>query len=99
MVTGFESVAAGFHTDEPRVAVEEAGERSDRVRPATHARDDNIGIVTEERAALAARFVADDALELAHHPREGVRSDDRPDAVVRGVDGRHPVAQRLVDRV
>ena len=53
----------------------------------------------EDRAALRARLVADDALELAHHPRVRVRPDDRTDAVVRGLDRRDPVAQRLVDRV
>ena len=47
----------------------------DRVRAAADARDDEVGIVAaEDRAALLARFVADDALELAHHPRERVRA-------------------------
>ena len=67
-----------------RVGVEEAGERADRVRAAADARDDEVGVVAaEDRAALLARLVADDALELAHHPRVRVRADDRADAVVR----------------
>ena len=72
----------------------------DRVRTAADARDHEVGVVAaEDRAALLARLVADDALELAHHPRVRVRADDRADAVVRALDRRDPVAQRLVDRV
>ena len=37
------------------------------------------------RAALLARLVADDALELAHHVGERVRAHHRPEAVVRGL--------------
>ena len=95
-----EPEAAGLDADEVGGGVDEPGERAHRVRAAADARDDEVGVVAaEDRAALLARFVADDALELAHHPRVRVRADDRADAVVRALDRRHPVAQRFVDRV
>jgi hypothetical protein len=47
----------------------------------------------------AAGLAADDALELAHHPREGVRAHDRAEAVMRVVDARDPLAHRFVHRV
>ena len=80
--------------------LDEAGERADRVRTAADARDDDVGIgAVEQLAALAARLVADDALELAHHPRERVRTHRRTEAVVRALDARDPVAHRFVHRV
>ena len=91
VMSGLEPEPAGFDADQPRVGVEEARERSDRVRPAADARDDDVGIgAVEDLAALPARFVADDALELAHHPRERVRTHRRTEAVVRRLDARDP---------
>ena len=49
--------------------------------------------------ALGAGLVAEDPVELAHHPRIRVRSHHRAEAVVRVLDGGDPVAHRLVDRV
>ena len=48
---------------------------------------------------LRAHLVADDALEVAHHRRIGMRAGGRADAVERVVDIGDPVAQRLVHRV
>ena len=67
--------------------------------PPTHATTTSGSAPPRISRHCAARLVADDALELAHHPRERMRADDRADAVVRRLDGRDPVAQRLVDRV
>ena len=99
VLTRLQPVAARLHADQPRRRVEETGERADRVRASADARDDEVGIGAEDGAALRVRLVADDALELPHHPRVRVRAHDGPDAVVRGLDGRDPVAQRFVDRV
>ena len=99
VLAGLQAVSTRFHAHQPRRSVEETGERADRVRPSADARDDEVGIGAEDRAALFARFVAHDPLELAHHPRIRMRADDGPDAVVRGLDGGDPVAQRVVDRV
>ena len=91
-----EPEAAGFDADEARVGVDEAGERADRVRAAADARDDDVGIVAvEDRARLRARFVADDALELAHHPRERMRTHRRAEAVVRRLDRSRPTRASL----
>jgi hypothetical protein len=51
---------------------------------------------TEQFPALLAGLVADDALQLADDVRVGMGPDDRSDAVVRRLDCRHPVPQRLV---
>ena len=100
VLAALESEAAGLDADEPRVAVEVSRERPHRVRSAADAGHHDVGIgAVEERAALAAGLVADDPLEFPHHPRVRMRADDRPDAVVRRLDRRDPVAQRLVDRV
>ena len=83
------------------VGVEEPGERAHRVRAAADARDHEVGVVAaEDRAALLARFVADDALELAHHPRDtdAARRPSRCSSACVSTR-RDPVAQRLVDRV
>ena len=48
---------------------------------------------------LRARLVADHGLEIAHHPRIGMRPRRGADDVERVVDVGDPVAQRLVHRV
>ena len=82
------------------VGVDEAGEGPGRVRAAADAGDDHVGVgAAEQGPALLAGLVADDPLELADHPRVRVRPHHRAEAVVGGLDGGHPVAQGLVDRV
>ena len=48
---------------------------------------------------LRARLAADHPLELADHRRERVRPGGGAEQVMRGLEARRPVAQRLVDRV
>ncbi len=67
--------------------------------PPTHATTKSGSAPSRICAALLARLVADDPLELSHHPWERMRADHGADAVVRRRDARDPVAQRLVDRV
>ena len=88
-----------FHADQTSVGVNESGERPGRVRAATHARHDDIRVAAQHLAALPAGLIADDALELTHHPRIGMGTGDRAEAVMGVVNGRDPVAQRLVDGV
>ena len=57
------------------------------------------GGAAQELVALAAGLVPDHPLELAHHVGERVRPHHRAEAVVGVLDGGHPLAQRLVDRV
>src|SRR5262249_38825128 len=92
---------ARLDADETHVwQIDEPRERADGVRAPADARHDEVRVgPVEDLAGLLARLVADDALELAHHPRERMRADDGADAVVRRLDARDPVAQRLVDCV
>jgi len=66
--------AGGLDADERSPRLGEAGEGARRVRATPDAGDDEIGIAPEQRTALFARLVADDALELPHHPGKGVRA-------------------------
>ncbi len=92
--------AAGwFGAHQPGAGVDEAGEQPGRVGPAADAGDDDVGVAAGECPALLARLVADDPVQLAHHPRVRVRTHHRPQAVVRVTDGGDPVAHRLVDGV
>ncbi len=91
--------AGRFDADQPGVAVDEAGEDAHRVRSAADARHHDVGVATEQVAALLARLVADHPVELAHHVRVRVRPHHRSEAVVAVADRGHPVAHRLVDRV
>ena len=45
-----------------------------------------------------ARFLADDAVEIAHHHRVRMRAERRAEDVMGRADVRHPVAHRLVHR-
>ena len=89
--------ASGLDPDQAGSGVDEAGEGARRVRSAADAGHDDVGIrPVQQRPALRMRLLADHPLELPHHVREGVRSHDRADAVVRGVDAGDPLPQRLV---
>ena len=67
--------------------------------PPTHATTKSGSLPSRSSRHLRARFVADDALELAHHPRERVRTHRRAEAVVRRLDAATHAAHRFVDRV
>ena len=78
---------AGLDADQLGVGVDEAGEGAGGVGPAADARHDDVGVgAVEQLAALRAGLVADDPLELAHHPRVRVRAHHRAEAVVRRLD-------------
>ena len=81
------------------LVVVEGLEGADRVRARAdagdHARRQPAGHVAD----LAARLVADHALQVAHHRRKRRRADDRTDDVVGVLDGLDPVADRGGDRL
>ncbi len=77
----------------------EGVERPHRVRAAAGAGDDAVREPTRLFPDLRSSFVADNCLEVPDHLRERVRADDRADHVVGPLDGRRPVAHRLVDRL
>jgi len=74
-------------------------EEADGVGAAAHAGD---GVIREPALRvqhLLPRLGADHRLEIADDHRVGVRPDDGAEQVVGRLDVRHPVADRLVDRV
>ena len=74
-------------------------EQAHGVRAAADAGDQRVGQAALGLHHLLARLVADDALEVAHHRRIGMRARHRADAVEGVLAGRDPVAQRLVHGV
>ena len=94
------AVAAGLAADQPHAGVgDERVEDADRVGAAADAGDHRVRQPAGQVEHLLAGLDADDPLEVADHHRERVRAADRADAVVRGLDGGHPVAERLVHGV
>ncbi len=73
-------------------------EDADRVRAAADARDDRLGKPTFDGEELLARLAADDGLQLGDDLRIRRRADARADEVVRRLDVRDPVADRLARR-
>src|SRR5712691_9412242 len=85
-----------FHADESDVGiVQEAGEDPDRVRAAADARDDDLRQPAFGLAELLARLAADHGLQLALDLRVWSGADARADQIVRRLDVRDPVANRL----
>ena len=64
----------GLDAHEAAAVVDEPAEDTDRVRAASHTGDHHIGDIAELFDALRPRFLADDPVELAHHPRIRVRA-------------------------
>ena len=58
-----------------------------------------VGLLGGVSLALLAGFVADHPVQLADHPRVRVGAHHRPQAVVGGLHGGHPVTHRLVHGV
>jgi hypothetical protein len=100
MLGAVEAAAGRLDADQPHLLVgDELGEGAHRVGAAAHAGDHRVGQAALFRQHLGARFLADHALELAHHQREGVGAGDGAEQIVRVGEARRPVAQRFVDRV
>ena len=89
-----------FHPYQAHVRiVHERREDPDRIAAAAHAGYDVVRQAPHPVEKLLAGLATDDGLEVAHHRRVGMRSDDRAEDVMRGPDIGDPVADRLVDRV
>jgi len=92
--------ARGFDADEPRAGMRDVGiEQTHRVAAAAHAGNHGVGLAARLLGHLPQAFVADDALEVAHHHRIRVRAGHGADDVEGVFDVGHPVAQRFVERV
>ena len=80
-----------------RFIFEERIKKADGVRAAADAGDQQIGQALFLLQNLPARFVADDALEIAHHHRIRMRAVSGAENVMRGADVGDPIAHRFVD--
>src|SRR5204862_4564707 len=79
--------------------VEEPGEEPDCVRPAAYARDRDVGQPALGCEELLARLPADHSLQLTDDFGVRRRPDARADQIVRRLDVRDPVADRLARRL
>ncbi|EKD60025.1 MAG: hypothetical protein ACD_54C00985G0001 [uncultured bacterium] len=87
--------------DVHRRIIEERVEQPHRVRATADRRNHRIGQTTLAFlfGQLPAHFLADDALEIAHHRRVRMRPRHRADAIEGVAHVGHPIAQRIVHRV
>ena len=76
---------------------EERIEQADGIRAAADAGDQQIGQPLFFLQDLPPRFVADDALKIAHHDRIRMRAVSGAEDVMRGADVGDPIAHRFVD--
>ena len=87
MATGLNTVTASFSANQAnRFIIDEVVERADRIRTAADTGHDSVGKRAGFREDLLACLGADDALEVAHHCWERVRTGCSAEAVV-GVIG------------
>ena len=91
--------ARRLDADQPHVVVDEAREDPDRVRAAADARDDRVGqpSLGASTCSRASRPITD--CSSRDQLRVRVRADARADQVVRRLDVRDPVADRLARRL
>ncbi len=100
VLAGLDAVSRGLAADQADALVgDERVEQADGVGAAADAGDRGVGQAPGALQELAAGLDADDAVEVADHRREGVRSGDGAEQVVGAVDVGDPVAERLVDGV
>ncbi len=72
---------------------------SNRIRPATHTRNDRIRQTPHFHHYLFTCFRPDHRLKLTHHRRVRVRSQRRTEQIMRIAHIRHPIADRFIDRI
>ena len=95
-----DALAPGLDANEPHAGVADEGvEDAHRVAAAADTRDDRVREPADPLEHLRARLTADDRLELAHHQRIGMRTEDAAEQIVRVGHVGDPVAHRLVDGV
>ncbi len=79
--------------------LEERVKEADGVAAAADAGDQQVGQALFLFQNLPARLDADDAVEIAHHHRVGMRAVSGAEDVMGGADVGHPIAHGLVDRL
>ena len=100
MLVGCDAVAAGFHAVHGDTLIaQERMEQADGVGATSHAGHQGVGQFAGLLQGLAPGLATDDALEIPHQQRIGVRARHGADDVKGVVDIGHPVAHGLVHRV
>ena len=100
MFIAIEAVARRFDAEHLHARIiEERVEQPQRIGTAADAGDQQVGQAAGAVEHLRARFLADHALEVAHHLGVGMRAGRGADDVEGVVDIRDPVAQPFVHRV
>src|SRR5262249_35242665 len=100
VLTGLGAASARLDADQFDLRIaDEWMEHAGRVAAAADAGDHHIRQPAKLFETLLLRLPADHRLKIADHQRKRVRADDAADDVVRIGHARHPVAQRLVDRI
>src|SRR5882762_11909684 len=94
------AAATGLDSNEFDFLVfEKVVEDTDRVGSSADAGDDGVRKFALGLANLRARFASNDAMEVAHHGRIGMRSEHAAEQIMRGANIGDPVAHGLVDGV
>ena len=83
MISEMGAFAERLGTDELNGIVEIGGETSGRVGASADAGADGIRKVSGHLKELSTGLFSNNELEIAHHQREGMRSENRTDAVDR----------------
>src|SRR5690606_16509641 len=106
VLAGVQPLAGGLDADQARVLVGDVGmEDAHGVAATAHAGHHRVRLLAgaagrlEQLGHLLQAFLADDALEVAHHHGVGVRTGHGTDDVEGVVDVGHPVAHGLVERI
>src|ERR1035438_1239524 len=81
------------------LVLDEVVEDANRVRPSADAGDDGFRQFAFGFENLDASFASNDAVEVAHHGRIGMRSKHAAQQVMRGADVGDPVPHGFVDGV
>ena len=100
VLAGFDARASRFIAAQLHARiVDEATEQAHGIRPTTDAGNDRIRQTTLGFENLDASLTADDLVKGPHDLREWSRASHGAEHVVGLLDGRDPVAHRLIDRV
>ena len=88
-----------FHSNQTCRSVHKTRKYPHCIRSAAHTCNYEIGSRAGRFIHLNERFVTNYAMKLTHHERVRMRAHDRTEAVMSGLDRRHPVTHRFVNCV
>ncbi len=100
MVAQFRASPSSFHAHHLDFPVrDEIIKKADGVAAAAHAGEKRVRQPSNFRPHLAASFLPDYPLKLAHHERIRMRPQHRAQQVMRVLHVRHPIAHGLVNSI